>query len=48
MLEDIGVPISGPGSVTILGDLVKEREKRIGKLEGSAYVGRLFDNRLPQ
>jgi hypothetical protein len=41
MLEDSGVPISKPGSVTVLGDLVKEREKRIGKLERSANVGGL-------
>jgi hypothetical protein len=42
--EKLGVPISEPGSVTVLGDLVKEREKRIGNLERSAYVGRLVDN----
>jgi hypothetical protein len=44
MFEDLGVPISEPGSVTILGDLVKEREKRFGKLERSAHVGWFVDN----
>jgi hypothetical protein len=42
--ENLGAPISEPGSVTVLGNLVKEREKKIGKLERSAYVGRLVDN----
>jgi hypothetical protein len=44
MLDDLEVPISEPGSATVFGDLVKEREKRLGKFERSAYVGRLVDN----
>jgi hypothetical protein len=42
--ENLGVPITEPGGVTVLSNLVKEREKGIGKLERSAYVGRLVDN----
>jgi hypothetical protein len=42
--KNLGVSISEPCSVTVLGNLVKEREKRVGKLERSAYVGRLVDN----
>jgi hypothetical protein len=42
--ENLGISISEPGSVTLLGNLVKEREKRFWKWERSAYVGRLVDN----
>jgi hypothetical protein len=34
----------GPGSVIVLGELVKERETGFGKFERSAYVGRFVDN----
>jgi hypothetical protein len=46
-----------PGSIIVLGELVKdspnpvsrsEQETGFGKFERSAYVGRLVDNRLPQ
>lgn len=41
--ERLGVP-SEPGSETVLGELVKEREKRMGKFERPAYVGWFVDN----
>jgi hypothetical protein len=44
MVEDSRVPISEPGSVTVLGNLVKKVEKRVGKWERSTNVGRLVDN----
>lgn len=48
--DSMGLGVRGPkpGSLTVFSHLVKEREMRIRKLEGPAYVWRFFDNRLAE